>query len=121
MEPRFVRGEKRPDGFGKAMGFKIEPVSGIFNNAIDQKTDIIVKDTQKEFFRLQIPSWYMKKIASPFLVKGFGIFPVFVDDKILSMIYVDWDKKASEPDPNTLAYIQGFRKQMIKAFTLHAR
>lgn len=120
MEPRFVRGEKRPDGFGKAMGFKIEPVSGIFNNAIDQKTDIIVKDIQKEFFRLQIPSWYMKKIASPFLVKGFGIFPVFVDGKILSMIYVDWDEKASDPDPNTLAYIQGFRKQMIEAFTRHS-
>lgn len=121
MEPRFVRGEKRPDGFGKAMVFKIEPVSGIFNNAIDQKTDIIVRDIQKEFCRLHIPSWYMKKIASPFLVKGFGIFPVFVDDKILSMIYVDWDKKASEPDPGTLSYIQRFRKQMIKAFTLHSR
>lgn len=121
MEPRFIRGEKRPDGFVKAMGFKIEPASGIFNNAIARKTDMIVKDAKKEFFRQQIPPWYMEKIARPFLVKGFGIFPVFVDGKNLSMIYVDWDQKSPDPDQNTLAYIQGFRKQMIKAFTLNAR
>ena len=121
MVPRFIREEKRTDGFGKAMGFKIEPASGIFNNAIDRKTDIIVKDTKKEFSRRQIPSWYMEKIARPFPVKGFGIFPVFVDGKIVSMIYVDWDNKAAAPDRNTLAYIQRFRKLMIKAFTLHYR
>jgi len=121
MEPRFVRGEKRPSGFGKAMGFKIEAASDLFNNAIDRKIDIIVKDTKKELSRQQVPSWYMKKIAGPFLVKGFGIFPVFVDGKIVSMIYVDWDEKSPEPDQNTLGYIQGFRKQMIRAFTLHAR
>lgn len=121
MAPRFVRGEKRPNGFGNAMGFRIESASGIFNNAIDRKIDIIVKDTKKEFSRQQIPSWYMEKIVGPFMVRGFGIFPVFVDGKILSMIYVDWDKKTPDPDQKTLAYIHGFRKQMIKAFTLHAR
>ncbi|MBP9598877.1 MAG: HDOD domain-containing protein [Desulfobacter sp.] len=121
MVPRFVRGEKRPDGFGQVMGFKIESASDIFNNAIDRKTDIIVKDTQKEFSRQQIPSWYMEKIACPFLVKGFGIFPVFVDGKIVSMLYVDWDEKTPDPDQNTLSYIQRFRQQMIKAFTLHSK
>lgn len=121
MAPRFVRGEKRTDGFINAMGFKIEPASGTFYNAIDQKTDLIVKDTKKEFFRRHIPSWYMKKIAHPFWVKGFGIFPVFVDGKIVSTIYVDWDKNKPEPDRNTLAHIQRFRKLMIKAFTLNSR
>lgn len=121
MEPRFTRGEKRPDGFDKTMGFKIEPTSGIFNNAIDRKIDIIVKDAKKEFSRQQIPSWYMKKIADPFLVKGFAIFPVFVEGKIVSMIYVDWDEKTPDPDRNTLKSIHAFRKQMIRAFTFHAR
>jgi hypothetical protein len=121
MEPRFVRGEKRSNGFGNTMGFKIEPASGIFNNAIDRNVDIIVKDAKKESFKQQIPAWYIKKIADPFRVKGFGIFPVFVDGKIVSMVYVDWDEKTPEPDQNTLGYIQGFRKQMIRAFTLHAR
>jgi HD-like signal output (HDOD) protein len=121
MEPRFVRGEKRSNGFGNTMGFKIEPASGIFNNAIDRNVDIIVKDAKKESSKQQIPAWYIKKIADPFLVRGFGIFPVFVDGKIVSMVYVDWDEKTPEPDQNTLGYIQGFRKQMIRAFTLHAR
>lgn len=121
MEPRFVRGEKRPDEFCKTMEFKIEPASGIFNNAINRKNDIIVKDTKKEFSGRQIPSWYMEKIADPFLVRGFGIFPVFVESKIVSMIYVDWDEKTPDPDQNTLKSIHGFRKQMIRAFTLHAR
>ncbi|MCW8800404.1 MAG: HDOD domain-containing protein [Desulfobacter sp.] len=121
MEPRFIRGEKRPDGFSRAMGFKIEPASGIFNNAIERKIDIIVKDAKKEFSRRQIPSWYMEKIACTFPVMGFGIFPVFVDGKIVAMIYVDWDNKAPAPDRDTLAYIQRFRKLMIKAFTLHSK
>jgi HD-like signal output (HDOD) protein len=121
MEPRFIRGEKRPDEFCKTMGFKIEPTSGIFNNAIVRKIDIIIKDAKKEFSRQQIPSWYIKKIADPFLVRGFGIFPVFVEGKIVSMIYVDWDEKTPDPDQNTLKSIQGFRKQMIRAFTFQAR
>lgn len=103
------------------MGFKIEPASGIFNNAIERKIDIIVKDAKKEFSRRQIPSWYMEKIACTFPVMGFGIFPVFVDGKIVAMIYVDWDNKAPAPDRDTLAYIQRFRKLMIKAFTLHSK
>ncbi|WP_321495767.1 HDOD domain-containing protein [uncultured Desulfobacter sp.] len=120
MEPRFIRGEKRSDGFIKAMGFKIGPASDIFNNAIHQQTDIIVNDTKMKSFRRQIPSWYMDEIAGPLQIKGFGIFPVFVDGKIVSMIYVDWNKQASEPDQDTLANIQGFKNQMIKAFTQHA-
>ncbi|WP_321418134.1 HDOD domain-containing protein [uncultured Desulfobacter sp.] len=121
MEPRFIRGEKRPDEFCKIMGFKIEPASGIFNNAINRKSDIIVKNTKKEFSGQQIPSWYMEKIAGPFLVRGFGVFPIFVEGKIVSMIYVDWDEKTPDPDRNTLKSIHGFRKQMIRAFTFHSR
>nr|WP_319392532.1 HDOD domain-containing protein [uncultured Desulfobacter sp.] len=121
MPPRFVRGEKRTKGFGKAMEFKIEPASGIFNNAIDRKADIIVKDAKKESSKQQIPTWYIKNVADPFRVKGFGVFPVFVEDKIVSMVYVDWDEKTPEPDGKILGYIRGFREQMIRAFTLHAR
>jgi len=121
MVPRFVRGEERTSGFGDTMGFKIESASGIFNNAIDRKVDMIVKDAKKEASKQQIPSWYIKAIADPFRVKGFGIFPVFVEGKIVSMVYVDWDENTPEPDQNTLGHIKGFRKQMIRAFTLHAR
>lgn len=121
MVPRFIRGDKRVDGFNKSMGFKIEPVSGVFNNAISQKTDIIVSDVVKEAFKQQVPSWYQKNVAVPYQVKGFGIFPVFVDGKIVSMIYVDWDKDKPAPDKKTIDHIQKFRRQMIKAFTLHSR
>ncbi len=82
MTPRFVRGEERLDGFGKSVGFEMGPASGIFNNAITRKADIIVKDIKKEAYRQQIPSWYLDKTAVPFHVKGFAIFPVFVDGKI---------------------------------------
>ena len=121
MEPRFIRGAKRMDGFNSAMGFKIEAAAGVFNNAISQKTDIIISNIKKQAFREQVPSWYLEKAAAPYQVKGFGIFPVFVDGKIVSMLYVDWDQEGSDPDEKTLTHIQGFRRQMIKAFTLHAR
>ena len=47
MEPRFIRGAKRMDGFNIAMGFKIDAAAGVFNNAISQKADIIISNIKK--------------------------------------------------------------------------
>ena len=120
MEPRFIRGEERIEESSNVLGFRIEPESGIFYNAVSQKSDMIIKDIKKEAYKQQIPSRYIEKTARPFHVKGFGIFPIFVDGKILSMIYVDWDENGQPPDQDTLSYIQEFRNRMIRAFTLHS-
>ena len=100
---------------------KFESTPDVFNNAIGRNTDIIVRNTVKEAYKMQIPSWYVNKVAKSQHIKGFAIFPVFVDKKILSMIYVDWDEKAPALTQNIIEYIRGFREQMIKTFTLHSR
>jgi len=121
MEPRFLRGEKRPEAVTRVLGFKMESTPDLFNNAIGRRTDMIVKDVAKEAYKKQIPSWYVNQVAKAMQIKGFAIFPVFVDNKILSMIYVDWDEKAPALTPNIIEYIRVFREQMIKTFTLHSR
>lgn len=86
---------------------RIQETRGDFTADFLIKDQYTFKDTKKEFSGQQLPSWYIKKIAGPFLVTGFGIFPVFVDGKIMSMIYVDWEEKTPNPDQNTLRDIQG--------------
>ncbi|WDP92580.1 MAG: HDOD domain-containing protein [Desulfobacter sp.] len=120
MEPRFLRGEKRPRSFKEALGFKIDRTPDIFNNAIGRRTDLVIRDIVREAYKQQIPDWYVKGIATPLQIKGFAVFPVFVDNKIVSMVYVDWNDKAPALTPNIIDYIRMFRKQMIKTFTMHS-
>ena len=120
MEPRFIRGEKRPENRVRALAFKIEARPDTFNRSINLQTDMVVKDVKKEAYAKQVPSWYMQAVAKPSKVKGFGVFPVFVDNKILAMIYVDWDKHAPELNSKVIDHIRKFREVMKKTFTLHS-
>ena len=121
MEPRFIRGPASPREISSALSFKIESGPDLFNNAIDRKTDIIVRDIQKEAYKRQIPQWYMTQVTRLTKARGFAVFPVFVDDKILAMIYVDWDTNAPDLNRKTIEYLRVFRELMIKTFTLHSR
>ncbi len=121
MEPRFIRGERRPENQTRALAFKIESKQDIFNRSISLETDMIVKDAKKEAYSKQVPSWYMDKVVKPSNVKGFAIFPVFVDKKILSMVYLDWDKKAPSLNQKIIDHIREFREMMIQTFTLHSK
>lgn len=120
MEPRFIKGDDRPEQVTRALTFRLEPVPDLFNNAIESKTDMIVRDIQREAYKKQIPSWYLEKVAKPANAKGTAVFPVFVDKKILAMIYLDWDTSAPELTQKTIDYIRVFRELMIKTFTFHS-
>lgn len=121
MEPRFIKGENRPPKITRAMGFQIKPSPDLFNNAITRKTDMVVRDVHKEAYKKQIPDWYLAAVAKPAHIQGFAVFPVFVKDKLLAMIYVDWDEKAPDLTQPTMEYIRVFRELMVKTFTLHSR
>ncbi len=121
MEPRFVRGPVSPKEISPALAFTIEPKPDLFNNAIEQKSDIIVRDIQKEAYKKQIPSWYMNRVSKLTKARGFAVLPVFVDNKILAMIYADWDDSAPDINQKTIEYLRVFRELMIKTFTLHSR
>lgn len=120
MEPRFIMGDDRPEQVTRALIFRIEPHPDIFNNAIENQTDVIVRNIQKEAYKKQIPSWYLEKVAKPAKAQGAAIFPVFVDKKILAMIYLDWDASAPELSQKTIDYLRVFRELMIKTFTFHS-
>jgi HD-like signal output (HDOD) protein len=121
MEPRFIKGESRPEASTRVMGFKIQSFPDLFNHSILQRTDMVVRNVQKEAYKKQVPDWYMNGVVKSSQVKGFALLPVFVDDKILSMIYVDWDESAPDLNPATMEHLRAFRELMIKTFIMHSR
>ena len=50
-----------------------------------------------------------------------AVLPVFVDQKIISMMVVSWDSNAHSMNQKTLDYLSLFRELMVKTFTFHAR
>ena len=52
---------------------------------------------------------------------GIAVFPVFVDQEIISMIVVNWDSNTHSMNQKTLEYLSLFRELMVKTFTFHAR
>jgi hypothetical protein len=119
MDARFVKGNKSQELL-KGFSFKLENSLDIFNHAVLKKRDIIVKDVQEKKYKKKIPSWYMdlEKNEQAF---GLVVFPVFVDQKIISMMVVSWDSNAHSMNQKTLDYLSLFRELMVKTFTLHAR
>ena len=75
---------------------------------------------QKEVHKKQIPEWYLNRVPKLTKAKGFAIFPVFVDNIILAMIYVDWNEKAPDLNQKTIEYLRVFRELMVKTFVLHS-
>ncbi|MBA3009396.1 MAG: HDOD domain-containing protein [Proteobacteria bacterium] len=120
MDARFAKGETSPE-FLKGFSFKLENSLDVFNRAVLKKSDIIVRDIHKEKHKKKIPSWYMDRFGKKDRLSGFAVFPVFVDQKIISMIYVDWDANVHTMNQKTIDYIRVFRELVVKTFTLHGR
>ncbi|MCG8616141.1 MAG: HDOD domain-containing protein [Desulfobacterales bacterium] len=120
MEPRYVRGAVRPREITPALAFKIEPGADLFNASIAREADIIVRNIKKEASKKKVPQWYLDKASKLTKAKGFAIFPVFVDNIILAMIYVDWNDKAPDLNQKTIEYLRVFRELMVKTFVLHS-
>ena len=119
MDARFVKGENS-SVLLKGFSFKLENSLDVFNHAILKKTDVIVSDIHGEKYKKKIPSWYMGRFGKNLQSSGFAVFPVFVDQKIISMIYVNWDKRGHSMNQETIDYIGEFRRFVVKTFTLHA-
>jgi len=119
MGARFVKGNKSQELL-KGFSFKLENRLDIFNHAVLKKRDIIVKDIHEKKDKKKIPSWYMD-LGKNEQASGVAVFPVFVDQKIISMIVVSWDSNAHSINQKTLDYLSLFRELMVKTFTLHAR
>lgn len=119
MDARFAKGENSQELL-KGFSFKLENSLDIFNDAVMKKSDMIVKNIHEKKYKKTIPPWYMGRFGKNEQSSGFAVFPVFVDQKIISMIYVNWDKGHSI-NQETIDYIGKFRGFVVKTFTLHAR
>jgi len=120
MDARFAKGEMSPE-FLKIFSFKLENNGDLFNRAVLKKSDSIVRNISGEKNKRRIPPWYMDLFGKKEELSGFAVFPVFVDKKIISMIYVGWDSKDHSMNQKTIDYLQVFRELVVKTFTLHAR
>lgn len=119
MDARFAKGNKSQE-FLKRFSFKLENRLDIFNHAVLKNRDVIVKDNREKKYKKKIPSWYMD-LGENEQAFGLAVFPVFVGQKIISMIVVSWDSNAHSMNQKTLDYLSVFRELMVKTFTLHAR
>jgi len=120
MDARFAKGENSQELL-KGFSFKLENSLDIFNDAVMKKSDMIVKNIHKKKYKETIPPWYMDRFGENEQSSGFAVFPVFVDQKIISMIYVNWDSRGHSMNQETIDYLGEFREFVVKTFTLHAR
>ena len=120
MDARFAKGDNSQELL-KDFTFKLENSADIFNSAVLKKSDTVVSDIHGKKYKKKIPSWYMERFGKNEQSSGFAVFPVFVDRKIISMIYVNWDSKAHSMNQKTIEYIWEFREFVVKTFTLHGR
>ncbi len=119
MDARFVKGNKSQELL-KGFSFKLANSLDIFNHAVLKKRDIIVKNIHEKNDKKKIPSWYMD-LGENGQASGVAVFPVFVDQNIISMMVVSWDSNAHSINQKTLDYLSLFRELMVKTFTFHAR
>lgn len=120
MDARFVKGDNSQEFF-KGFSFKLANSLDIFNHAVLKKREVIVKDIHEKKYKKKIPSWYMDRFGKNGQAAGIAVFPVFVDQKIISMMVVNWNSNAHSMNQKTLDYLSLFRELMVKTFTLHAR
>jgi len=118
MDARFAQGNKSQELL-KEFSFKLENSPDIFNHAVLKKTDLVVADIHQK--KDKIPSWYMDRFGKNGQASGLAVFPVFVDQKIISMMVVSWNSKDHSMNQKTLDYLSQFKEFMVKTFTLHAR
>lgn len=114
MNARFAEGENARqllDGFK----FAIRDNGDVFNLAIQRDAHLVVRDTRSGKYKGKIPGWFMEKKFSD----KFMTLPVYVDGKIISMLYVDWT--SGGVGQKTIDYLYIFKDLMIRAFTQHKR
>ena len=120
MDARFAKGEQSKEVL-KWFSYKIENSQDLFNEAVMDHKDIIIKDITRQKYEKKIPAWYRDRLAGNGTSSAIAVFPVFVDQKIIAMICVNWDNNLHPMNQKTVGYINDFRKVMVQTFTLHGR
>jgi HD-like signal output (HDOD) protein len=120
MDARFAEGDSSQELL-KGFSFKLENSWDIFNHSILEKKDIVVTDIHGKKYKKKIPPWYMERFGKNEQASGVAVFPVFVEKKIISMIYVNWDGNTHSLNRKTIDYMGEFREFVKKTFTLHGR
>ncbi len=110
MKARYVLGEKKKI-FLKDFNFKIIKSSDVFNKALHNESTIVVDNIETSPYRTQIPLWFKESNFST----AFAILPVGFDNKILSMLYMDWKPEKIEVCEETISYLEIFKDLIIDA------
>jgi HD-like signal output (HDOD) protein len=120
MDARFAKGDRSKE-FLKWFSYKIENSQDLFNEAIMDHKDIIITEITRPEYEKKIPAWYRDRLAGDEISSAIAVFPVFVDQKIIAMICVNWNNSLYPMNQRIVDYINNFRSVMVKIFTLHGR
>ncbi|MCG8688198.1 MAG: HDOD domain-containing protein [Desulfobacterales bacterium] len=110
MNARYVLGSDK-DLFLKHFKFNIIKSGDLFNQSLHKGTINIVEDISDNHYNALLPLWFKKKEFST----AFAVVPIGLDNKIVSMLYLDWNPDQVNIDDETKSYLDVFRSLIVQA------
>jgi eukaryotic-like serine/threonine-protein kinase len=86
----------------------------IFNQALKQHKDLIIKDINDEKSKDLIPTWYRKEYSK----KSMLVYPIIIKNIPLGILYIDSITPSSFCDDTQLSLIKTLRNQITLALRL---
>ncbi|MCG8634061.1 MAG: HDOD domain-containing protein [Desulfobacterales bacterium] len=113
MNARYVLGTDK-EAFLKNFKFKIMKSGDLFNQSLHKDAIIVVEDIEKSRHKAQIPLWFKKNDFS----RAFAVVPIGLENRIVSMLYLDWNPDQTAICKKTKDYLSVFRALIIHALRI---
>jgi serine/threonine protein kinase len=115
MRSRSGIGEGVEKLVARGYSIAIEKTRDVFYAAVGHAADILVEDIDAPSIKEHIPAWYRKA----FNARGFLLFPINVNGKVVALIYADAMESAKlRFAPEDLALLKTLRSQAVLAIRL---
>ena len=115
MRSRSGIGEGMEKLVARGYSIAIEKSPDVFYAAVGHAADILVDDIDAPSIKAHVPAWYRKA----FNARGFLLFPINVNGKVVALIYADaMDSDKLRFAPEELALLKTLRSQAVLAIRL---
>jgi serine/threonine protein kinase len=115
MRSRSGIGEGMEKLVSRGYSIAIEKSRDVFYAAVGHAADILVEDIDAPSIKEHVPAWYRKA----FNARGFLLFPINVNGKVVALIYADATESAKlRFAPEDLALLKTLRSQAVLAIRL---
>jgi hypothetical protein len=115
MKSRAGIGEGMEKLIARGYSIGIEKSPDVFYAAVGHAADILVDDIDAPSIKAHVPAWY----RTAFNARGFLLFPINVNGKVVALIYADaQESEKLRFAPEDLALLKTLRSQAVLAIRL---